>query len=57
MKHSFWVKFRETLNQLTRMSTLKALRTYNIEEHPILFRSNSTPLALIEKEGDIFLCK
>lgn len=53
MKHSFCVKFRETLNQLARMSTLKALRTYNTEEHHILFRSNSTPLALIEKEGDI----
>lgn len=57
MKHSFWVKFSGTLNQLTGMHTLKALRIHNGKEHHNLFSSNSTPLALIGKEGEIFQSK
>jgi len=57
MKHSFWVKFTETLHQLTCIYTPKALRTYNVKEYHILFGSNSTPLALIENEGENFLSK
>lgn len=45
MKHSFWVKFSGTLNQLAGMHTLKALRIHNGKEHHHLFSSNSTPLA------------
>lgn len=56
MKHSFWVKFTETLNQLTCMYTLKAFRTHiYVKDHDTLLSSNSTPLALIEKESEIYL--
>lgn len=57
MKHSFCVKFSGTVNQLTCLYTPKALRIYNVKEHHNLFSSNSTPLALIEKEGEIFQSK
>lgn len=39
------------------MYALKALRIYNVKEHHNLFSSNSTPLALIGKEGEIFQSK
>lgn len=57
MKHSFCGKFSGTVNQLTCLYTLKALRIYNVKEHHNLFSSSSTPLALIEKEGEIFQSK
>lgn len=57
MKRSFWVKFSGTLNQLTCMYALKALKIYNVKEHHNPFSSNSTPLALIGKEGEIFQSK
>lgn len=55
MNHSLWVKFNRTLNLVSCTYRVKALGTYNIKEHNILFNYNATPLALTEKEGEVLL--